>query len=264
MKLIVLAALLAVSAWQTDPRWPGWKQLYRDGKCIGSLHPARGVWCDYEGGKWSAEKKLRGCSCQPDCPCDPQCGCVEGKPCPAACCTVQNYGVDTSKLGGKEAYKINGRPVTKAQAEQAIQGGQVPDDAHKLRLTVIGGETERKQVLADLTGSPVLATWKDKLLVQAYPPDHWAVAQSGFVTGGKPTVYLQSPDGKVLHRQDDYQDGADGLAKALRKADPDYRPDKDQDKRKDPALPGLPELPPWAPIAGVSGLVLLLLLGKRN
>lgn len=264
MKAIVLAALLAANVWQTDARWPGWRQLYQDGKCIGSLHPARGVWCDYEGGKWSGEKKLRdGCGCQPECQCDPDCGCVSGAtPCQNGC--FQNFGVDQTKLGGLEAYKINGKPVTKAQAEKAIQGGQVPDDAHKLRLTVIGQESERKQVLADLAASPALVPFKDKLLVQAYAPDHWAVAQAGFVTTGKPTVYLQAPDGKVLHRQDDYQDGADGLAKALRKADPDYKPDKDQDKRKDPVLPGLPELPPWAPVAGLGGLVLLLLLGKRN
>lgn len=263
MKAIVLAALLA-AVWQTDTRWPGWRQLYQDGKCIGSLHPARGVWCDYEGGKWSAERKLHaGCGCQPQCECDPQCGCVSGAtPCQNGC--FQNFGVDQTKLGGPEAYKINGKPVTKAQAEQAIKGGQVPDDAHKLRLTVIGPEAERKQVLADLAALPALAEWKDKLLVQAYPPDHWAVAQAGFVTSGKPTVYLQAPDGKVLHRQDDYQDGAAGLAKALRKADPDYKPDKDKDQRKDSPLSRLPELPPWAGVAGVSGALLLLLLGAKR
>jgi hypothetical protein len=59
--------------------------------------------------------------------------------------------------------------------------------------------------------------------VQDYAPGNWAV-KDGFFTEGKPTIYLQAPNGKVLHRQDDYSDGAAGLATALRKADPNYSP----------------------------------------
>ena len=55
---------------------------------------------------------------------------------------------------------------------------------------------------------------------------------AGFVTTGKPTIYVQAPDGKVLHRQDDYQGGAPELAEAIRRIDPNYDPKKDFDLRK--------------------------------
>src|SRR5205823_13551401 len=93
--------------------------------------------------------------------------------------------------------------------------------------------------VADVTQAPALAEWKDRLVVQAFAPDHWAVARAGFVTSGKPTVYLQTPSGQVLHRQDDYDDGPEGLARAIRRADPAYDAKKDPDQR-----PRLPPPPP--------------------
>lgn len=144
-----------------------------------------------------------------------------------------NFGVDTDKLNGHdESYRLNGTPISQAQARQALAGGAIPDDAGRLRLTVIGAADLTARVADDLARSPALAEWKTRLVPQCYAPEHWSVARAGFVTTGKPTIYLQAPDGKVLHRQDDYDDGPEGLARALRRADPSYDARKDPDLRK--------------------------------
>ncbi|GAB6185697.1 hypothetical protein [Thermopirellula anaerolimosa] len=147
---------------------------------------------------------------------------------------VQNFGIDRAGLDGSaERITLGGRQITRAEAAQILQAGSLTDDSGKLRLTVIGTESDRRRVLDDLKGS--LSDIANQCLVQDYPPDHWAVAGAGFYTAGKPTIYVQAPDGKVLHRQDDYADGAEGFRQAferLRKPDPDYRPDKDRDLRR--------------------------------
>ena len=147
---------------------------------------------------------------------------------------VQNFGIDRFGLNGSaERITLDGREITHSEASQILQAGSLADDSGKLRLTVIGAEADRRRVLDDLKGP--LADIAAQCLVQDYPPDHWAVARTGFYTAGKPTIYVQTPDGTVLHRQDDYMDGAEGLRLAfeqLRKPDPDYRPDKDPDLRR--------------------------------
>jgi len=98
--------------------------------------------------------------------------------------------------------------------------------------------------------------------MQSYLPDHWAVARSGFKVDGQPTIYLQAPDGTVLHRQDDYHDGPEALAQALRRTDPHYDPRKDPDLRQrllpNFRLPSVP-VPVWFLAAGV-----LYLLFRRR
>lgn len=147
---------------------------------------------------------------------------------------VQNFGIDRSRLNGSaERIMLDGREITPSEAARILQAGSLADDSGKLRLTVIGTEADRRRVLDDLKGP--LADIAAQCLVQDYPPDHWAVAGAGFYTAGKPTIYVQAPDGKVLHRQDDYADGAEGFRQAferLRKPDPNYRPDKDRDLRR--------------------------------
>lgn len=147
---------------------------------------------------------------------------------------VQNFGIDRSGLNGSaERITLDGRAITRSEAAQILQAGSLADDSGKLRLTVIGNDVDRKRVLDDLKGP--LADVAAQCLVQDYPPEHWAVAGAGFHTAGKPTIYVQAPDGTVLHRQDDYADGAEGLRQAferVRKPDPDYRPDKDRDLRR--------------------------------
>ena len=147
---------------------------------------------------------------------------------------VQNFGIARAGLNGSiERITLDGREITRAEAARILQAGSLADDSGKLRLTVIGHESDRRRVLDDLKGP--LADIAHECLVQDYPPDHWAVAKAGFYTAGQPTIYVQTSDGTVLHRQDDYADGAEGLRQAferLRTPDPNYRPDKDRDLRR--------------------------------
>jgi hypothetical protein len=251
-----------VAGW--DPR----EKVYR------TYDATRDQWSEPQPPPW----KVRTCVCTDDCPCADECACSEsGAPCCRSCpCVstvagVTNYGLDLSKLGSKERYTVNGSEVHKGEAFGLIGGGgQLADDSAKLRLTIIGPDAERAKVRQDLETAPALAEFRDKLLVQDYPPEHWAV-RCGFKTDGHPTIYCQAPDGKVLHRQDSYTTAED-LAGALRKADPNYQPSKDPDKSKPdpkPALP-VPTLPeidlgdvaqylPWALI----GVLAVILWRKR-
>jgi hypothetical protein len=67
----------------------------------------------------------------------------------------------------------------------------------------------------------------------------------------------------VLHRQDDYSDGAAGLATALRKADPNYSPAEDRDARKNLRIPVFSAYVPLALLV-IVGLVILLIPNKQK
>jgi hypothetical protein len=140
-----------------------------------------------------------------------------------------NYGID-------EAW-LRGRPLREA-------GESPPNDGMKLRLTVIGPRPLRDPVLNDLEKNPQLAQLRPRLLIQGYDPGHWAI-RPGFVQSGQPTIYLQAPSGKVLHRQDDYKGGPEALYAAIRKADPNYDPRKDPDLRTTPVAPSPAPSTPW-------------------
>lgn len=152
----------------------------------------------------------------------------------------ENFGIDIDKYRAETqaaSYSIRGRACSRSDFVEALTQGTLADDTHKLRLTVIGGEPERKQVVSDLAASPDLAPFRETVLVQAYAPEHWAVREAGFVTSGTPTIYVQRPDGKVLHRQDNYSGGAAQLAEAIRRIRPDYDPKRDPDALRNPKAP---------------------------
>jgi hypothetical protein len=174
---------------------------------------------------------------------------------------ITNFGVNRLTPHTRERYIINGIDATGEEALQALQEKNVPNDKSLLRLTIIGPEALRKQVRSDIENHPSLTCFSEKYLVQDYAPENWAVKQ-GFFTEGKPTIYLQLPSGKVLHRQDDYADGAAGLATALRKADPNYAPEKDPDKRKPLVIPFISDYIPFAVLAFLA-LVLFLIPNKK-
>lgn len=167
---------------------------------------------------------------------------------------VKNFGIDREQLGQpRERITLGGKEITHAEAKKLLEAGSLTDDSGKLRLTIIGSEADRKRVVDDLKGP--LADLAGSFLVQNYAPDDWPVARAGFQTGGKPTIYVQAPSGKVLHRQDDYADGADGFRRALeavRKPDPNYDPTKDRDLRRPSA-----DLSMWA-VLGLAGALFLL------
>jgi hypothetical protein len=164
-----------------------------------------------------------------------------------------NFGLDLAHLPAAGKHLLDGKEVSKEELLQALGPLRFPDDSQWLSLTIIGSEAERKRVLNDLQSSPILTPWRDRIKVQDYPPDHWAVRDAGFVTSGQPTIYCQAPDGTVLHRQDEYR-GPEALAEVLRKADPAYQPERDPDLNKP-----LSSVPPWV---GLAGGILLVLLWK--
>jgi hypothetical protein len=156
---------------------------------------------------------------------------------------ITNFGVNRTAPHTRERYIINGIDATGEEALQALQEKNVPNDKSLLRLTIIGPEAIRKQVRSDMENHPSLACFSEKYLVQDYAPDNWAVRQ-GFFTEGQPTIYLQLPTGKVLHRQDDYTDGAAGLATALSGSPKALRPqNRTQDQSKTQYLKGIRNIP---------------------
>lgn len=175
------------------------------------------------------------------------------------------FGVDLRRLQrpvDPARFLHNGKPVTRADA-LALVGAELPADKDKLRLTIIGPAADTARVAQDLDKQP-LAALKDRFVVQSYEPSHWAVAGAGFKCDGPyPVVYLQAPDGKVLHRQDGYE-GPDKLAEAVRKADPNYDPKRDPDLSLPFQLPGfLQSVPVLAWVLGGLG-ILFLLKGKSR
>ncbi|MHB1423483.1 MAG: hypothetical protein ACYC3I_09875 [Gemmataceae bacterium] len=190
---------------------------------------------------------------------------VWGKPCPPPYPPPQdvvapgkvesdgtiNFGLDQARLRAGGKHLLGGKEVSKEELLQAIGRPQLPKDDKWLSLTIIGPEAARKMVLSDLLNSPFLMPWKDRIKVRDYPPDHWAVKDAGFVTTGQPTIYCQAADGTVLHRQDAYR-GPEALAEVLRRADPNYQPERDPDLNKP-----LSSVPPWLWIGG--GILLVFL-----
>lgn len=229
---------------------PGELALFRDGRQIGYWRQAERLYYPLSGGVFGEPtdkvpailppRFRKDCDCSPACSCGDACKCGNGKPCCNSCkCILRgestraesNYGVVAEKIV-PGTRRLNGVDISRKTAFEVVKSAKLPDDKGKQHLTIISADTaKRKRVLDDLDTSADLGTWKAKLLVQDYSPDEWPLAP-GFWTKGDPTIYVQADDGKVLHRQDDYNDGPAGLAKALRKADPSYDPAKDPDLRK--------------------------------
>lgn len=154
------------------------------------------------------------------------------------------------RAGGEECYYVNGRKVSRRQAIEAIEAESLTDDSNLRRVTVIGPDADRKQVIDALNTAPELQPFKGQLVVQSYAPDHWAIVDSNFKRDGKPTVYIQSRTGKVLHRQDEWRGAAkfaealkrsDESVNAVRKADPTYDSSKDPDLNKQVIPPIVPK-----------------------
>jgi len=214
-----------------------------------------------------------------DCPCSPlcTCGCNQGMPCrcgnpsPVTRSPFQptippaqpdeaveakgeplNFGVKDDMRGKEPVYRINGRRVERREAfESLAKDGKLVDDSKKYRITLIGTPDDCKRVRDQMKGTDL----ERDCLTQTYSPDHWAVKDAGFKLTGSPVVYMQAPDGKVLHRQDD----AEGAIEALRKARPDYKPEADPNGKSNPIQPLDPSKLPWYiwPIgAGVLWLLL--------
>jgi len=149
---------------------------------------------------------------------------------------IPNFGIDPGYIRERQSAQATQTENESAKLAEVEQ--KLTDDSKKLRFTVIGPESARTRVLADLKNFP--EQLKD-FVVKDYDPKDWEVANYGFKTDGNPTIYVQTPDGKVLHRQDDYE-GVEDLKvifTKIRTRDPNYNPAKDPDLRNSPTLPGL-------------------------
>lgn len=244
--LVALSALptpaRAQYEWRAFPDDASQVALWHNGRQIGGYHLLEDYYrpLDAATGRWGER-------CAP--PVDPP---------------RRNFGLAQDKIRDGDHYSLNGREVSKEQIQQVLGDSKVPDDSGKLRITVIGDPNWRS-VVEDFARHPALASYKDKVVAAWYAPDHWAIARQGFVTSGRPTIYVQAPDGTVLHRQDDYQGGAEALAEALRKIDPNYRPEKDRDLRKSGLLNRfLPHIPWSVPATLASAAALLFLLRRKS
>jgi hypothetical protein len=179
---------------------------------------------------------------------------------------VQNFGVDQEHLSLAEAYYLNGRHASQREVFSAIAAsGTLTDDSQKLHLTVIG---DSNPVLADLQSNPALAPYKDKLLLQAYPANHWALAPFQLPPSTPFYLCIQRPArfgnrSQVLHAQTAYTGPEPLLNEALRKADPNFQPLSVPDLSKPPSPPPPPEPKPMDPthpaVTGFAGGMLSVL-----
>lgn len=235
--------------WHKDRSAPGQIDLMRDGRMVGAYDVESGIYrrlVNYRRGLWSEPEAL------PDNVPLPPGGLLEQ--------VVENFGVDLDKLHAEaDGYKIGGRKVTKEEAYEAIEKG-LPDDAHKTRVTVIGTDEDRKRFEQAFRASDIASA----CVLWSVPPDHWSLKDidtktTVFKVDGKPTIYAQAPDGKVLWRQDDDA----GAIENLRKVNKPYDPKKDPGPNA-PVVPGLPAGIPW-PLVAVGGVMLVaFLMGRRQ
>jgi hypothetical protein len=233
--------------WRYHADDPGlnWQYLYRGGVQVGAYDYRRDVYRPYD-----AATKSWGAEARPFWKADPTLS--RAVPAPQA----RNYGVDLDKLSPAVPvgtnYSINGKPVTKAQAEKAVAGSEVPDDGGKWRLTLVcKDEATRKRVVKDLHDDPSLAPLRDKVLLQSYAdPGHWHLApfklgEDRRFQGSGFALFLQPPEGVDADGQTSspvvqalYQYAG---PEALRKLKPSYDGNKNDDGTAAPlSLANLP------------------------
>ncbi len=238
--LLLLCGMGAKYVWKKIPDEPDKRALFYEGRRIGVYDGDRLTYNEVSPrGRVGAEKS---------CPCEP----------PKSLFEDRNFGVITAKIGEGPRYRCRDK-ASMSRADAHAMAAGLPDDSKKPFLTVIGTVNERNQVVQDVLASD----FKDTIRLQSYDPTDWAIARSGFKTDGHPTIYFQDAVGKVLHRQDDYTGGIKDLRSAIRKVDPNYKPDADKDKRKPDLLPFSFAVIPW-PAYALAGLGVVILLTPRK
>jgi hypothetical protein len=261
--------------WRSRPDRPEEIALYRHGIQVGSWDYSSACWRDYNAARdeWGPAslippvppparaqptitvKRIMAMADEDEQP-DP-----EPKDLKADLKHPDNHGIDWSQINDHQAT-YSGRKISCSAAIELI-GKQVPDDSKKFRLTVIGTDAEQKEALKQW--SAIEPAVRDRCNAWAVTADHWSLkdtvtGQTVFKTDGSPVVYFQSPEGKVLHRQDN----AVGMIESVRKAVKGYDSSKDPDLRKQAAKPATPtdnSIHPAIPVCcllGGAGLLLYL------
>lgn len=159
---------------------------------------------------------------------------------------------------------VDMRRLRESTGEISAPTDKIPDDSKKLRVTVIGSRDARRGVVDAVNAEPNVAS---RVSLWSVEPDHWSLRDSEtgepvFRTTGTPTVYVQAPDGKVLHRQDDPK----GVVGAIRKTLKPYNPDLDPDVRKtvSPTKPGNVPVSGFGPLLAMAGLGVGNYLWRRS
>lgn len=256
-------------AWYPNPSTPGQLDLVLDNVRLGSFRSDFGYYRPIQDGVW-------GLPCEPpvplppgfpsgpkddttqtkpscsDCKCGDDCLCGRGKPlCYSNCkcvlgsgrviegAVVENDGTLNFGLGKPEQLEkgkriLNGREVSREELFEAVaKGNKLPDDADQPFVTAIGDEGLTRKFLQDMESHPVLSKYKGKVRTNAFSPEDWQVKGMGFVA---PSVYCQDASGKVLHRQDGYDDPMK-LGQAIEKiVQANREPNKDYNSKADPDL----------------------------
>jgi hypothetical protein len=148
------------------------------------------------------------------------------------------HGVDKEKIDPEKEYQINGHDVSRDKAFGTM-AGTLTDDRNKRFVTVVGDKAFIEEFNKLWAAMP--ATVKDAVHCQKYAKSNYAVSLGGFADG----VSIQDvPDkegkGKVLGRFRTVPT-AQQLTEAIRRADPNYKPEADPDPTK-PATPSAPSL----------------------
>lgn len=124
--------------------------------------------------------------------------------------SFKDFGVACDKLRATQTT-LNGHAIDKPTAFAAVGSPQLPDEAGRKWLVVIGSEAYRKRIVDSI---PVSA--RAKLLVQEYAADSPLLPALGYRAGAATTVYVVEPNGKVVFRQEG--DNLDALLALLLKA----------------------------------------------
>jgi hypothetical protein len=251
--------------------------LLRNGRCVGIWYAEEGCYRAWHGGDSWGDKigeapvqvpahviamkaKIIEKKAEPD---------VFGQSAP------KDFGVNWPKISKDSKITLpSGEEISVERAIQMIEQNKIPDDSKKFRLVIIGSDVDRKRVTD--AWPTVEANLRDRFALWSVPPDHWSLKDlvSGellYKVGGTPTIYCQAPDGKVLHRQDEFVGMPD--FEAVRKAVKGYDASKDPDLRKpdpkkvDPKKPVEPNETPTSPMPLVligGGIVAAYLLKNRG
>lgn len=271
--------------WRTDPRTPGQANLYRGSQQIGAWNYARKRYAPLTADGWGVEQDVPpiaapGCPCLADataecvCPADgcacPGCPTAAAKKAAAAgpLKLWQLNGVDPQKIDGKvrDSHKINGYSVPKIEAMSAITRGELADDSGKLWVIYSHPDpAARKKFADDYAKAPELADLRAHAHLWAGPgaaPDSYLAKDRD----GKPlwaggVSLLDATGGELWHEA--LYAGEDTL-RNLRRADPNYRPDKSPGPHqpKDDGELSLAGIHPGAWV--LAGVVVVFILLIRN
>lgn len=188
----------------------------------------------------------------------PSCKCPPGAcKCPNCNCQDLPTGVSPPTgvirdLIGPPRTIINGVEVQPSIAFEALDA-TLPDDSGKCWITVIDRDTQRLAgVMAQIRANPDSQKFNLQDVDMSKPMEAWMIG-CGFKVGSETTIYAQSPNGKVLWREDTYDPIR--IKIALRKTDPNYDPNKDPDlspKKPTPSPGPTPDGPQPSPLDGIT------------